>query len=83
MELSPVPEIRIRIAAPHAAEPRVPPQGASEWYTVRQALADSVGPEAVDQIPRIQYSINSNAVLHLFFVARTARKRALPLIMCS
>jgi hypothetical protein len=83
MELSPVPEIRIRIAAPYAAEPRVPPQGASEWYTVRQALADSVGPEAVDQIHRIQYSINSNAVLQVSFVVRTPRERVLPLIMCS
>lgn len=37
VQLSPVAEIRIRIAAPHAAEPPVPPCRAGEWHTVRQA----------------------------------------------
>jgi hypothetical protein len=37
VQLSPVAEIRIRKAAPHAAEPPEPPCGAGEWHTVRQA----------------------------------------------
>jgi hypothetical protein len=37
VQLSPVAEIRIRIAAPHAAQPPVPPCGAGEWNTVCQA----------------------------------------------
>jgi hypothetical protein len=37
MQFSPVAEIRIRSAAPHAAEPPEPPCGAGEWNTVRQA----------------------------------------------
>ena len=37
VQLSPVAEIRIRRAAPHAAEPPEPPCGAGEWHTVRQA----------------------------------------------
>jgi hypothetical protein len=35
VQLSPVAEIRIRSAAPHAAEPPEPPCGAGEWNTVR------------------------------------------------
>src|SRR6266404_1751997 len=35
---SPVAEIRIRSASPHATEPPVPPCRAAEWDTVRQAL---------------------------------------------
>jgi hypothetical protein len=37
VQLSPVAEIRIRRAAPHAAEPPEPPCGAREWHTVRKA----------------------------------------------
>jgi hypothetical protein len=36
VQLSPVAEIRIRRAAPHAAEPPEPPRRTGEWYTVRQ-----------------------------------------------
>src|SRR6266545_5307300 len=38
VQLSPVAEIRIRRAAPHAAEPPEPTCGAGEWNTVRQTL---------------------------------------------
>src|SRR5919106_6004553 len=37
VKLSPVAEIRIRRAAPHAAEPPEPTCGAGKWNTVRQA----------------------------------------------
>src|ERR671918_2071989 len=37
VQLSPVAKIRIRKAAAHSAEPPVPPCGAGEWNTIRQA----------------------------------------------
>jgi hypothetical protein len=37
VQLSPVAEVRIRSAAPHAPEPAEPACGAGEWNTVRQA----------------------------------------------
>src|SRR5207249_11974822 len=36
VQLSPVAEIRIRSAAPYAAEPPEPPCGAGEWHPIRQ-----------------------------------------------
>src|SRR5439155_25208380 len=38
VQLSPVAEIRIRSAAPHAAEPPEPPCGAGEWHPIRQTV---------------------------------------------
>ena len=38
VQLSPVAEIRIRSAAPYAAEPPEPPCGAGEWHPIRQTV---------------------------------------------
>ena len=38
VQFSPVAEIRIRSAAPYAAEPPEPPCGAGEWHPIRQTV---------------------------------------------